>query len=88
MGCGKYIRFGTALAWRVDECALVSRRFQRFALAAIETDEDRLSFVIRLSSHQLAGMGIPPTGEVTGEVERLCAMIFVAPSLTPESYNK
>ena len=84
MGCGKYIRFGTALAWRVDECALVSRRFQRFALAAIETDEDRLSFVIRLSSHLLAGMGIPPTGEV----ERLCAMIFVAPSLTPESYNK
>lgn len=36
-----------------------------------ETDDDRLSFVIRLSTHPLAKRGITPTGEVTGKVERL-----------------
>ena len=40
-----------------------------------ESDDDRLSFVIRLPSHPLAMAGITPTdqatGEVTGEVARL-----------------
>ena len=40
-----------------------------------ETDDDRLSFVIRLPNHPLAMGGIKSTeqvtGEVTGEVERL-----------------
>jgi len=44
-----------------------------------ETDDDRLSFVIRLPSHPLAMRRITPTelftGEVTGEVERLLRVL-------------
>jgi ATP-dependent DNA helicase RecG len=36
-----------------------------------ETDDDRLSFVIRLPSHPLAMGEIAPTEQVTGEVQRL-----------------
>lgn len=36
-----------------------------------ETDDDRLSFVIRLPNHPQAVGAITPTGEVTGEVARL-----------------
>lgn len=37
----------------------------------LESDDDRLSFVIRLPSHPLAMSGITPADPVTGEVERL-----------------
>lgn len=37
-----------------------------------ETDDDRLSFVIRLPRHPLS---LVPTGEVTGEVERLLRVL-------------
>ena len=44
-----------------------------------ETDDDRISFVIRLPSHPLARGGITATeegtGEVTGEVERLLRVL-------------
>lgn len=46
--------------------------YQRLARPLFETDDDRLSFMIRLPRHPLSRV---PSGEVTGEVERLLRIL-------------